>query len=139
MSDASTLLGIGWAFPPRFDAAGGALLVSAADDIRESLEILLQTTPGERLMQPAYGCDLRHLVFELFNQNTVTDIVDTIARAVLLFEPRIIVDRIGVDTADRYDGLIRVDLAYTIIRTNTRHNLVFPLYLDEGSNAGFTA
>ena len=140
MSEPLKFLGTGWAFPPAFDdRSKAALLVSAEIDIAQSLIILLGTRPGERVMQPDYGCDLRRLVFEPINQNMVTDLKDTIARAVRLFEPRVILETIIVDEGDAREGILRVGLDYTIISTNTRHNLVYPLYLSEASAAGFEA
>ena len=75
MAETTDFLGVGWAFPPAFDdLAKGVRMVSAETDIRQSLVILLGTIPGERVMQPDYGCDLRRLVFEPINQNTITDL-----------------------------------------------------------------
>jgi len=140
MAADSDFLGVGWGFPPAFDPhSKGAVLVAAEEDIGESLRILMHTSPGERVMQPAYGCDLRHLVFEVINQSTLTDIKDTIDRAVRFFEPRVILDTVTIDDSDWVDGVLRVGLSYTIIATNTRNNLVFPLYLLEGTGVGFEA
>jgi phage baseplate assembly protein W len=140
MADRSSFLGTGWAFPPAFDDFGrGALLASAETDIEQSLFILLSTTPGERVMQPDYGCDLRRLVFEPLNQNTLTDIKDTITRAVRLFEPRIVLELITTDDSDAREGRLKIGLEYTVISTNTRTNMVFPLYLLEASGTGYEA
>jgi hypothetical protein len=133
-------LGTGWSFPPTFDSlTKGVTMVSAEIDIRQSLMILLGTTPGERVMQPSYGCGLRHLVFENLNQSTLTDIRDVIERAVRFFEPRIILNLVSIDDSDWIEGLLRIGLDYTIISTNTRNNLVYPLYLREGSGVGYRA
>jgi phage baseplate assembly protein W len=134
------ILGVGWGFPPRFDPhTRTVVMVSDAEDIRQSLFILFGTTPGERVMHPSYGCDLRHLVFEMLNQSVVTDIRDTIQRAVRLFEPRIILEDVSVESEDWFEGVLRIALSYTVISTNTRHNLVYPLYLLQGSSAGYEA
>lgn len=135
-----SFLGTGWSFPPRFGANGlGVAMVSADEDIRQSLLILMSTSPGERVMQPEYGCDLRRHVFEVMDSNRVTDLKSIVTRAVRLFEPRIIVDQVSVDTIDWVDGVVRIELAYTIVSTNTRHNLVFPLYRFEATSTGFLA
>ena len=140
MATDETFLGVGWGFPPTFSLRGkSAVMVSAEEDIRQSLHILMTTTPGERVMQPNYGCDLRHLVFEVINQSTATDIKDTIERAVRLYEARVTLEDVSIDTSDWIDGVLKVRLVYTIIQTNTRNNLVFPLYLLEGTSAGFQA
>ena len=128
-------LGTGWSFPPEFTKpVGGVMMVSEEDDIRESLTILLSTAPGERTMYPAYGCGLKALIFDSISESTVTEIMDVIERAILFFEPRITLDRVEVDTDTMYDGLIKIQLTYTIRATNSRSNMVYPLYFQEGIN-----
>jgi hypothetical protein len=128
-------LGRGWAFPPEFDLRSrGVSLVSAAEDIAQSLEILLSTAPGERVMNPSYGCGLRSLVFENISETTITQVRDTIDRAVLFFEPRINLDLVTVDVAEVYRGLLRIQLNYTIKSTNSRSNMVYPFYFQEGTS-----
>jgi uncharacterized protein len=140
MADKSSFLGVGWGFPPRFGGPGrGVEMVSAEEDIRQSLFILMRTAPGERVMQPDYGCPIRAMVFEVMDSSHVADMQDVIARAVRIFEPRVIVEQIAVDTSDWIDGTVRITLVYQIIATNTRHNLVFPLYQFEATSTGFVA
>lgn len=124
-------LGTGWSFPPAFDARGRqAMLVSDAEDIQQSLRILLSTTPGERVMHPRYGCNLRRLVYEIVDTNLLTEIRDVVTKAVLYFEPRIELNEVLIDTDDLYNGVLRLTLDYTIRSTSTRSNLVYPLYLE---------
>ena len=48
-----SFLGTGWSFPPEFNNMTGTVeMVSNVDDINQSLQILLSTTLGERVMQP---------------------------------------------------------------------------------------
>lgn len=132
--EGADFLGTGWAFPPAFDSrSGAAQMVSQLDDIHESLRILLGTTPGERVMRPAYGCGLRWLVFEPLNESTLTVMRSTIERAVLFFEPRISLGAVDFDLDEAPQGVLRIRLEYTVRTTNSRYNMVFPLYLDEGS------
>ena len=109
-------------------------MVSADDDIRESLIILLSTSPGERVMRPDYGCGLKAIVFENVTETRVAQIHDIVERAVLFYEPRITLHRLDVDTDEVFDGLIRITLHYTIRTTNTRSNMVFPFYFREGTD-----
>jgi len=61
----TSFLGTGWSFPPKFNAAQGSVEVTSDElDIQRSLEILLATRKGERVMQPDYGCNLDEMVFE---------------------------------------------------------------------------
>lgn len=128
-------LGTGWSFPPEFNKrVSGVMMVSEDDDIRESLTILLSTAPGERTMYPAYGCGLKALIFDTISESTITEITDVIERAVLFFEPRITLDRVEVDTETMYEGLITIQLTYTIRATNSRSNMVYPFYFREATN-----
>ena len=129
-------LGVGWSFPPEFHKQGDTLatgMVSEEEDIVESLDILLSTRPGERVMQPNFGCGLHSMVFETINESTVTEIKDVIERAVLFYEPRITLEGIDVTTEDALDGTLKIQLNYTVRRTNTRSNIVYPFYYLEGN------
>ncbi|MEO0972750.1 MAG: GPW/gp25 family protein [Pseudomonadota bacterium] len=128
-------LGTGWAFPPQFAPRASEIkMVSAQEDIEQSLRILLSTRPGERVMQPNYGCGLGRLMFEPLNEGTVTRIRHAIDQAVLFFEPRITLDEVRVSVDEQRDGVLLVDLHYTIRGTNTRANMVFPFYRAEGTD-----
>ena len=85
-------------------------------------------------MQPAYGCGLRTLVFESVSASVCTEMQDMIERTILFFEPRITLDKIDVCSEEMAQGLIEIELTYTIRRTNTRSNMVYPFYFLEGTN-----
>jgi phage baseplate assembly protein W len=130
-----SFLGTGWSFPPEFnDTSKEVLTVSAEDDIQQSLYILFSTTPGERVMQPSYGCDLRSMVFENITENTITAIKDIIERAILFFEPRIDLNFIDLDKENIEQGVLNILVDYTVRTTNTRSNMVYPFYFQEGTN-----
>lgn len=127
-------LGTGWSFPPTFNQMDNTVnLVSDEEDIKQSLFILFSTIPGERVMNPKYGCDLLQFVFDEMNTTTRTLIESTIKRAILLFEPRIKVDYVNVEM-DVEKSIIYIDIGFYIIKMNTRNNVVFPFYLREGTN-----
>jgi len=130
-----SFLGTGWAFPPEFSkAAKQVKTVSEDDDIRESLYILMSTSPGERTMQPTYGCELRSMVFESLTESTVTEIKDIIERAILFFEPRIDLNFIDIDTGEMLQGILKILVDYTVRATNSRSNMVYPFYFQEGTS-----
>lgn len=109
-------------------------MVEEEEDIREALGILFGTAPGERVMQPTFGCGLKKMVFETLNEATITEIRDLIERAVLFFEHRISVDQVDVVVADELAGRIDIVLDYTVRTTNARNNMVYPFYLHEGTS-----
>ncbi|WP_087687613.1 GPW/gp25 family protein [Pandoraea sp. PE-S2R-1] len=137
MSTDKSFLGTGWAFPPRFgDSAtrGRTQMVEAEADIHESLRIILSTVPGERIMQPTFGCGIKAYVFDEINESVLTEIRDAIERAILFFEPRITVEQIVIDSSAAMEGRIDVLIDYTVRGTNTRSNMVYPFYFLEGTN-----
>jgi phage baseplate assembly protein W len=139
----NSFLGTGWSFPPSFNEHTGAVeLVSHDEDIQQSLNIILSTTPGERLLHPGFGCDIKKMVFETINESVITRIKDAIERAILFFEPRITLEDVVVDTEDSrekpnsiYDGVMKIELIYTIRQTNTRSNMVYPFYFAEADGS----
>ena len=140
MASDKKFLGRGWSFPPEFHKHADAVnvkMVSEEDDIRDSLSVLLSTRPGERIMQPAYGCRIHSMVFESINESSITEIKDVIERAVLFFEPRISLESIEVDAENVYEGTLNIQLNYKIRTTNTRSNVVYPFYFLEGSHVRF--
>lgn len=140
MKHKKTFLGIGWKFPPTFDKTSGSImLVSEEEDIRESLFILLSTKPGERTMLPEYGCDLNKMIFESIDSSLITEMKGMIENAILYFEPRIILNEIVISQDKTNDGLLLIDVQYTIRKTNKRSNMVYPYYILEGNEARFRA
>jgi phage baseplate assembly protein W len=79
-----SFLGTGWAFPPTFTRGGAEVeLVSGVEDIHQSLQILLSTRMGERVMQDEFGCDLHHVLFEEVDQSLINTLTGIISDAIL--------------------------------------------------------
>jgi phage baseplate assembly protein W len=130
-----SFLGTGWSFPPRFlDSEQGIEMSRDDDDIAESLHILLSTIPGERLMNPEYGCDLQSQVFQNINNSTKVIIEDLIATAILYFEPRVRLIAVDVDERGQLSGVVSVSITYEVKGVNSRRNMVYPFYLAEGTD-----
>lgn len=108
-------------------------MCAAEADIIDSLRILFSTRPGERIMHPDYGCRLADLVFEPMDTRTRVAIEVAVTRAVQFFEARINLSRVEVTVGDWEEGRLEILLAYVIRATNSRHNMVFPFYIEEGT------
>lgn len=134
-TDVNSFLGTGWAFPPTFDPAlATCAVVSDYTDISQSLDILLSTMLGERVMQPQYGCDLQPYVFSPLNPHLVGYLKDRVKKAVLYYETRINVVSLDVSAADSTDaieGRFRITITYTVVQTNTRYNYVYNYFQNE--------
>ena len=134
MENAQDFIGTGWSFPPTFNHEGGKVITTSLyNDIRKSLEILLSTRPGERVMQPKYGCHMETLLFESLDTGTKTMIKERIRVAILYFEPRIEVKKITLDDSRQNEGVLLIHVEYVVSATNSRFNFVFPFYSEEAT------
>ena len=133
----NSFLGTGWSFPPTFDHESGQVdLVSDVEDINQSLNILLSTSLGERVMQPDYGCNLNDYMFESLNNSLIVIIKHHVENAILFYEPRIVAENIDVTAADSTDlieGRFTITVEYVIPETNSRFNYVYDYYLNEAT------
>lgn len=130
--DNNAFLGRGWSFPPVLTEQG--MRMSAYEqDIEESLRVLFSTSPGERVCRYDYGCPLRRYAFEPLTTQTLVRMRNDITRAVILFEPRIELEDVSFEEQPER-GLLLIRLTYTVVRTNNRNNMVYPFYLNEGTN-----
>ncbi|HAE59527.1 MAG TPA: hypothetical protein DCG54_08475 [Anaerolineae bacterium] len=133
MADQS-FLGTGWNFPPTFSRGGAEVeMASGTEDIHQSLQILLSTQLGERIMQDTFGCDLNVVLFEEMDQGLVNTLTNLISDAILYHEPRINLDNLDVSESDSQQGLLLIRLEYTVRSTNSRFNMVYPFYINEAS------
>lgn len=129
----NAFLGTGWSFPPRFLSGNQQVLLSQdAEDIQQSLKILLSTSPGERIMNPQFGCRIHRFIFEEITQTTLTEMEFEITQAMLLFESRINLQSIQIVPSPEKNVLI-INVEYHIVTTNTRDNMVYPFFLQEGT------
>ena len=127
-----TFLGRGWKFPLKFEN-GTVAMSEAEEDVEESLHILLGTYPGERLMRPDYGCRLRDYCFRNFEETTIAQLDEEIRNAIDNFEPRVTVENTDYKMDDVND-ILQIIIDYKVIATNSRRNLVYPLYINEGTD-----
>ena len=136
MAGDEQFLGKGWAFPVTFGNQGRTVVVAEAEeDIRQSLEILLSTHVGERVMTPTFGWKRDALMFEPLSTSFVAYVVHEIETAILFYESRIELNRVNVAVSPDQEGLFLIRIDYTVRSTNTRTNLVYPFYVDQATNA----
>ncbi len=137
VNPSKAFLGVGWSAPLSLDGKGEIALAAYEDEIRQSILIILGTTPGERVMRPDFGAGLRNLVFAPMNTATIALAQDTVERALTEWEPRINVQEVDVTIAQNQPqlGQLLINISYVVIATNNSYNLVYPFYLTEGSGA----
>jgi hypothetical protein len=134
MAADQSFLGTGWSFTPVFSQDGADIaLVSGQEDIQQSLQILLGTRLGERVLQDDFGCALDTILFEEIDQGLVNSINSLISDAILYHESRITLNDLDVSDREAVQGMLLISIDYTIRSTNSRFNMVYPFYLYEAT------
>jgi uncharacterized protein len=128
-------VGRGWTFPPRWDlppagtAPAAVRMNDGAEHVTEAMIILLRTAIGSRVMRPATGAGIDRYVFEPRTADACYRLADDVRRALVLGEPRVIVDAIEAAPAVDADDRVDVTIEYRIDRHRRPNSLVVPFYL----------
>jgi hypothetical protein len=124
-------LGLGWNFPiGTLDSGQIAPTADGDTSIRQSIWLILSTSPGERVMRPDFGCGLSDLVFGVNNAATATAVTRAVREALATWEPRIgVLDVYAAPDPSRPNVLV-IEINYQVLATNSRANLVYPFYLE---------
>ena len=106
---------VGIALPGRIGSDDGARAGPATtiEAVKNNIRNLLQTNPGERLMQPNLGVELRNVIFEPITESTLLLIQDTILDSFELWLPFVEVKDIQVindnSRTDINQVVVRID------------------------------
>lgn len=129
--------GTGWSFPLSFDPSGGVAVARGEDKIEQAMRLILATYPGERPMRPAWGSRLRDHVFSGAAPDNLGVIAREVKSSLEQWEPRTVITDVEVYPDRDQDGLLYIDIWYTVRATNSPRNLVFPFYtIPEHSETG---
>jgi phage baseplate assembly protein W len=126
------IIGHGWAFPPKIDAQGGLALTNMRSEIQQAIEIILSTSPGQRVMRPTFGCRLHELVFSPNNSHTAARARRYVEEALGMWEPRIQVHNVNVRPDPEGHSRLLIEVEYEIKSSHDRRSLVHPFYLIPG-------
>ncbi|MDL2322903.1 GPW/gp25 family protein [Bacteroidales bacterium OttesenSCG-928-A17] len=115
-----------WSFPIEFrPTINPTQMVSGEENIRQSLQILFSTILGERVHRPYYGYSFREIVFESNTLSTRVLIINNIKRAVAIHEPRIKVDEVLIESQSSAEGILEIQLSYTIVQNEMKGFLTY--------------
>jgi len=105
-------------YPLRFDSRGRTAQVKEAEHIRDLIEQVLFTSPGERVNRPTFGCGLMQLVFAP-NSDELATATQYLVQGSL---QQWLGDIIQVDevTVSSLESTINVIVKYTIRKTQER-------------------
>ena len=110
-------------YPFRFDNRGRTADTTADDHVRNMIEQVLFTSPGERVNRPTFGCGLNQLVFSP-NSPELAAATQFLVQGALQqwLGDLIVVDSVQVDSAD---ATLSVTISYAVRRTQTWQTAVF--------------
>jgi phage baseplate assembly protein W len=118
----------------RIAPTGGIAMVAGEDSIRQSLMLLLSTVPGERVMRPDYGCDLRRLVFWPVDDTAAGLAVHYVRQAIERWEPRVEIVRLDAERNTAEPGQLDVILEYRVRATRQMDEMTIGIDMSgEGS------
>jgi len=126
---ALALLGRGISMPLAPDVGGRMSMASGPEKVRQSIFIILDTEPGERVMLPEFGCGLRRYLMQPNNAATRSQIERDVGDALRRWEPRIEVSQVDVTPDDGDPSLVLIEIRYAHVFSGRRDSLVYPLYL----------
>jgi phage baseplate assembly protein W len=121
-------VGRGPRFPLRPGRDGSLSYVGGEEIIRQSIETILDTQPGERVMLPNFGCGLRRYLMEPNTTATRASMQQDIEDALRRWEPRIELTGVAVAPDDN-PALVWIEIAYVRLVDRRADNLVYPFYL----------
>jgi uncharacterized protein len=121
---------IGWPLLPLPDECGELHYPSLAKSVRDMLQVILSTRPGEQLMAPAFGAGLTDFIGQPDTTTTRRRLHDRMSEAIGRWEPRLIVDRIEIGDVANQPGRLRIEIAYRLRRTGEAQTIGVSLNLE---------
>ena len=102
-------------FPYRIDGRARTAETSDAEHIRDLIELVLFTAPGERVNRPNFGTGLMQLVFAP-NSDELAATIQFLVRGAL---QQWLGDRIRIDAlvAEHRESALTIDVQYTMLLT----------------------
>jgi phage baseplate assembly protein W len=128
--EAPDRLRTGWTFPPLPDRVTRHLpWQSGAALVRQSIVLILDTEPGERVMRPDFGCGLRRFLMESNTPTTRAAIARDVDAALRAFEDRIELQMVEVTPTDD-PAIVLVSIAYVHVRDRSPGRLELPFLFE---------
>jgi len=104
-------------------------VVDGPTEIEQAIRIILNTSPGQRVMRPEFGCRLHELVFAPNNSQTAGLAERYVREALGRWEPRIDLEKVEVASDERNRARLLVSVTYRIKATLSSRSLVYPFYI----------
>ncbi len=138
MTREADVYGRGWKFPPTFSSSG-VVMTEGIANVRQSMRVLFQTQPRERIMRPNYGCDLQSAMFCTINEDLLAEIQTQVTESIFRHEPRAALESVDAhqhQTAQSPNTL-QVDVLYRLAGSQQIDQLSGRLDLAQARIGGF--
>jgi len=122
------LVGRGLTYPLQRGVAGLAESTGVAK-VEQSIQLILGTLPGERVMRPDFGSRLRSLAFAPNTPATADLARYFVSDSLTRWEPRIELFDVEVGS-DPSGGLLLIDVRYRLRATGGVHAFTYPFPLE---------
>ncbi len=131
MTDDAQILGRGIGFPPMINDEGRWQWSSGAENIRQSIRLILQTEPLERIMLPEFGGGLKAMLFQPNTVATHKLVEHVIRQSLQIWEPRINLESIDVDVDPDNGQAAVATIRYSLVATGESDQLQVRVILGE--------
>jgi phage baseplate assembly protein W len=121
---------LSWPLLPVPDDSGRLNFPSLEDSVRQRIELILRTRPGEQLMWPEFGGGLEEFLRQTNTVTTRRRLQDRVREALERWESRIVLDRVDVREVPDQPSHLRVDIGYRLRRTDAARQLGITLQLE---------
>lgn len=110
-------------FPLHFDGRGRTAEATSEKHVRDLIEQVMFTSPGERVNRPTFGSPLRQLVFAPNSDMLAGAVQIAVQGALQMWLAEVIaVEAVGVESDD---AVLRVTVQYAVRQTGERRTAAF--------------
>jgi uncharacterized protein len=109
-------LPIGWPLFAVPEADGRLRWPDLATSVKQRIEAILRTAPGEQLMQPEFGAGLEKLLHQPNTNQLRTALQAQLSAVLPAWEPRMLLDNLSVDSSRDGRELV-IAIAYRLRNT----------------------
>lgn len=110
-------------YPYRFNGRGRTATTGAADHVRDLIEQVLFTSPGERVMRPDFGAGLLRLVFEPNSTALAATTTFLVQSALQQHLSGLIA--VGAVEVENVDAALQVTIRYTLLADGSVQQATF--------------
>ena len=84
-----------------------------AEAVKGSIDNILKTSPGERIMLPEFALGLKNMLFEPINERLLNRLSDSVKNTIEIWDNRVSVDEVAFKSDPNY-SVVNIDLTFRI-------------------------